>query len=131
MNTLEHMVEAAILTILRDRVDGVHWLHYEHEVVDTEGSSVGIVKLERGEPVAECFHRSDLVLHVIGARDETHRQIDEALGSRYDLAEELEALNPELAIRNIRGWAITRANEDNIYARTWTNEVEVAYQQTN
>ena len=129
MSTIEHMVEAAIIRILKARVDDVMWLHYEHEVVDNYGAPIGIVKMERGAPVTECFHRSDLVLHIMGASDAIHRQIDEAVGSRYDLADDLEREEAGISIRNVIGWAVTRSNENNIYARTWSTEIEVAYQQ--
>jgi len=129
MHSLEHMIEAAAIRILKARVDGVLWLHYEHDVVDNDSQAIGIVKLERAAPVTECFHRCDLILSVFGATDEIHRQIDEAVGDRYGLADDLEREQVEISIRNVGGWAVTRSAENNIYARTWTNEIEVAYQQ--
>jgi hypothetical protein len=129
MNSLEKMVESAMIRILRARVNDVLWLPYEHEIADNEMTAIGIVKMERGAPITECFHRSDLVLHVIGAPDATHRQIDEAVGSRYDLADDLEREEAGISIRNVVGWAVARSNDNNIYARTWSTEIEVAYQQ--
>ena len=131
-HSLEHMVEAATIRILCENVPGVTWLHYEHETTDNDGQPVGIVKMERGIPVTECYHRADLVIHVVGACDEIHRQIDEAVGSRDDLAADLVSQDEEIAIREVSGWSVIRAIDNaNKYSRTWTNEVEVAYQKTN
>ena len=129
MNSLEYMVEHAAIRILKARVEGVLWLPFEHEIVDNESTPIGIVKLERSAPETECFHRCDLVLHVMGAADEIHRQIDEAVGDRYALADDLEGVEEGITIRNVAGWAVVRSSDANIYARTWSNEIEVAYQQ--
>ncbi len=129
MNSLEYMVEHATIRLLKERVDGVLWLPFEHEVVDNDSAPIGIVTLRRGAPGAECFHRCDLVLHVVGAADALHRQIDEAVGDRYAFADDLEREEGGIAIRNIVGWSVDRAAENNLYSRTWSNEIEVAYQQ--
>lgn len=125
--SLEHMVEAATIKILQQQVEGILFLHYEHTTTDHEGKPTCIVKLERGAPEHECFHRSDLMLHVIGASDWLHREIDEAIGSRYGFASELVDVEPRVAVRNNRGFGITRSSDNNIYTRTYTTEIEVAY----
>ena len=132
MNTIEHMIEAAIIHILRGEVSGIQWLQFEHEATGKEGKPVGVVRAERGERTTLCYNNFEVNLHVVGAPDALHRRIDNAVGERDQLAIDIAShAGGAVAVGTIIGWTVSRStSEQNLYSRTWSNQIEAGYAQT-
>lgn len=131
MNSLEYLVEQAAINELEEHIPDVTWLHFEHNHTGGGECPLGIVKLERGEQTTDCFHLSELSLFIVGACDEIHRRVDETLGNPDALATQLERIGG-IAIGKVAGWIVSRATtENNLYSRTWSNELEAGYYTNN
>lgn len=132
MNTIEHMIEESLISILKEEVPEILWLHFENEATSKENKPVGIIRAERGERTTLCYNNFEVSMFVVGARDEYHRKIDNAVGDREALALDIEAsAGGAVSIGTILGWTVPRGtSEQNLYSRTWQNQVEAGYAQT-
>jgi len=133
MNTIEYLIEEALISIFRDKVPEIDWLHFEHEETGRNGKPIGVIKSERGDRTTLCFNNHEVTLYILGAKDELHRKVDEAVGDREQLGLDIaEASNGSVIIGEVTAWTVDRATaESNLYSRTWVARVEAGYSTTN
>jgi len=133
MNTIEHIIEHCFIKILGEEVPSIKWLHFENEAIDKDGKPVGVVKAERTLRTTLCFYNFDISIYVVGAKDEYHRKIDNAVGDKdrlgIDLADKSDGL---IIVGNTQGWNVPRSTVgQNLYSRTWTTTLEAGYTTNN